>query len=467
MVFSSIKVLLLLAYLSHTVHGEERAARSETHRLGAPDNHSQGLSNVVPDNNEFGSISDRLHRFTAAGGVQWHDAMIEALEAINLEMSLSMTVSDVELLGRPSLHKDDDDQTVLSDYPSTIPVVLSDFHSTNHEKYSDYPSTNPGELSDYPSSIPMVLSDLPSSFGGPLHNDDDDNQRVLSDYPSTIPGMFSDAPSFGVPSLHDDDDADQTVLSDDPSTIQVVLIDYPSASPAELSDSPSTIPAGVVSDYPSIIPVDDATGVILSTTTYAPTPLATSAAPTSVCEVTGEPRALRILAMLDQIADSDSVRDTNTPQGKATAWLIDEDALQVCPDSTTCQLVQRWVLAVIYFATNGDSWFNCSAIGTDDCGNVAPFDRGESRFLSVSSECEWAGISCIDSCVTKIEFEENNLVGKSIEYLCERVRNNKFSLPNQVFSSFHNRHYSDGDWSLVPTRRLGHGTRRLVGHHSH
>ena len=43
---------------------------------------------------------------------------------------------------------------------------------------------------------------------------------------------------------------------------------------------------------------------------------------------------------------------------------------------------------------------------------AAALNLPESRFLSADSECQWAGISCINECVTEIEFEENNLVGK-------------------------------------------------------
>jgi len=72
-----------------------------------------------------------------------------------------------------------------------------------------------------------------------------------------------------------------------------------------------------------------------------------------------------------------------------------------CPDE---KIVQRWVMAVFYYSTSGDSWFKCSVTGSDPCGS--------GRFLSDSSECEWAGITCNNQdCVTEIEFEKNGLVG--------------------------------------------------------
>jgi hypothetical protein len=114
-------------------------------------------------------------------------------------------------------------------------------------------------------------------------------------------------------------------------------------------------------------------------------------------------RITQILALLDSVADPALIRNNNVPQGQATTWLLTQDARQVCPDDP--KILQRWTLAVVYFSTNGDSWFQCSANpnAVDNCGVSAPF-QGETRFLSSSNECQWAGLSCIDGCVTEIEF---------------------------------------------------------------
>lgn len=91
-------------------------------------------------------------------------------------------------------------------------------------------------------------------------------------------------------------------------------------------------------------------------------------------------------------------------QGKAADWLINQDEYLICPDDP--KVVQRFALAVIYFATNGDNWLQCSATGLDPCGFEDPF-VGDSRFLSAENECDWAGISCDPlSCVNEIEFGE-------------------------------------------------------------
>lgn len=149
----------------------------------------------------------------------------------------------------------------------------------------------------------------------------------------------------------------------------------------------------------------------------APTPAngtAPSLAPTtSDCQMTEDERIAGILARLDAVADPDKIRDNSFPQGLATTWLLEETGqFRVCPQDDTCSLEQRWVLAVIYFSTGGPEWFQCSAnpSATDACGAEEPF-VGDSRFLSDTSECDWAGISCVQGCVTEVEFEKNNLVG--------------------------------------------------------
>jgi hypothetical protein len=101
------------------------------------------------------------------------------------------------------------------------------------------------------------------------------------------------------------------------------------------------------------------------------------------------------------------LRDLSTAQGKAINWLIGEDELVRCPDHPN--IIQRWTLATIYYATEGDDWFQCSNGdgANDDCGFEPPF-FGEDRFLSPENECFWAGIVCsIDFRVTEIEFGES------------------------------------------------------------
>jgi hypothetical protein len=126
------------------------------------------------------------------------------------------------------------------------------------------------------------------------------------------------------------------------------------------------------------------------------------------CKVSTEQRSELILAALDAVGDSTLIRDETTPQGMAADWLINHDFRRICPDEE--KLVQRWVIAVMYFSTGGNDWFQCSAAGSDACGTEDPFITRR-RVLSEFSECQWAGISCnAGSCVTEIEFGKQCLV---------------------------------------------------------
>jgi len=124
--------------------------------------------------------------------------------------------------------------------------------------------------------------------------------------------------------------------------------------------------------------------------------------------MTAEERTAQIYEALDTAGDPVLIRDLDTPQGLAADWLINNDFRKVCPGE---KVVQRWVIALFYYATNGESWLQCSTAGSDLCGSVFPFES-KRRFLSDFSECDWSGIKCnTDNCVTEIEFEENNLIG--------------------------------------------------------
>lgn len=194
----------------------------------------------------------------------------------------------------------------------------------------------------------------------------------------------------------------------------------PTASPVTSPVTASPVTATPVSFPTTAAPVTQGPTVtgFIPTDPPSSAPAGTAIIPTQSptatdCGMPEDDRIAAILARLDAVADPNLIRDESHPQGLATSWLIQETGqFRVCPDDDYCTLEQRWVMAVIYFSTNGDGWFQCSANpnATDLCGSDEPF-VGDSRFLSDTSECDWAGISCLQGCVTEIEFEANNLVG--------------------------------------------------------
>ena len=79
-----------------------------------------------------------------------------------------------------------------------------------------------------------------------------------------------------------------------------------------------------------------------------------------------------------------------TPQYDAFEWLANDDGFQVCPEDTQ-NILQRYVLAVLYYSTGGDDWNNCRAVTAPNGG---PCTSDSSRFLSSSDVCFWYGVSC-------------------------------------------------------------------------
>lgn len=81
-----------------------------------------------------------------------------------------------------------------------------------------------------------------------------------------------------------------------------------------------------------------------------------------------------LLSRMDSLPPSSLavLEDSNSPQGMALEWLANEDERRVDPDKDTISLVQRYVLATLYFSTNGpNSW-------TEKC-----------NFLQEEHECMW------------------------------------------------------------------------------
>ena len=75
-----------------------------------------------------------------------------------------------------------------------------------------------------------------------------------------------------------------------------------------------------------------------------------------------------------------------SPQFKAADWIVNEDELAL--DLEAVNLIQRYALAVLYFATSGYQWHTTL--------NPKVIGENATQFLSESSECDWIGISCDD-----------------------------------------------------------------------
>jgi hypothetical protein len=83
------------------------------------------------------------------------------------------------------------------------------------------------------------------------------------------------------------------------------------------------------------------------------------------------------------VSSSESLSDPTSPQYKAKEWMISVDPLQLTPSETVTnqRILQRYALAVFYFATGGpESWDPNSWMTGDECSG---------QF--------WIGLSCDDN----------------------------------------------------------------------
>ena len=78
--------------------------------------------------------------------------------------------------------------------------------------------------------------------------------------------------------------------------------------------------------------------------------------------------------VLSQISETGLLDDTDEPQGKAFTFMLIDDPANIDPCTEEDRLIQRYILTVLYFATDGDDWEN------------------NDGWLIDANECNWFGI---------------------------------------------------------------------------
>jgi hypothetical protein len=88
-------------------------------------------------------------------------------------------------------------------------------------------------------------------------------------------------------------------------------------------------------------------------------------------------RQREIGSIVTSLVDSSTLNDKNSSQAKANQWLVYDDKLWVDEKETLSreQIMQRYVLALFYFATTGSSWVENNWLDGNECSG-------------------WTGISC-------------------------------------------------------------------------
>ena len=101
--------------------------------------------------------------------------------------------------------------------------------------------------------------------------------------------------------------------------------------------------------------------------------------------------------------------DSKSPQSKALAWLQD-DPIILKPGRSTQTVLERYVLAVLYFTTNGPSWKNYHLNRNDVC---TWNDRMGENITDQIGNVSPNGVGCSSTgeAIESLIFPSNNLVG--------------------------------------------------------
>ena len=209
-----------------------------------------------------------------------------------------------------------------------------------------------------------------------------------------------------------------------------VPVPSPTNPPVPVTDPPVLAPT----DPPLFEPTPSPSTEVPS---YSPT-----FSPTFPCNLTPEERANEIRELLSTVSDPATFNDPSTPQARALDWITNDDAIEpvLCPNviGEGCSrggninpMVQRYVMAVFYFAAGGGSWDQCNApVDVEDATSVAeadancarvvtPFgvandrvgDTSTNAWLGPVNECEWGGAACwgadtpnLNMCLDQLDF---------------------------------------------------------------
>ncbi|KAL3936301.1 MAG: hypothetical protein SGBAC_008350 [Bacillariaceae sp.] len=189
--------------------------------------------------------------------------------------------------------------------------------------------------------------------------------------------------------------------------------DHQSASPSEgVNGTPSTgIPNSSPTSAPSLrsgVPILPPSVVPSDVPSPSPSSIPTSN-PTVPCNMSPQNRADRMLALINVVSRQNDVIRGGSPQNLAANWIISGDEAKLCPQDDSW--IQRYVMAVFYYSSNGDRWFQCQS--PDDAGlsvseanaacNLTTSAEGLNAWLTPDSECLWAGITCDESEGTVLE----------------------------------------------------------------
>jgi len=241
--------------------------------------------------------------------------------------------------------------------------------SQNDENAVQAPGTSPSFMS--PSLVPTLnVNIIETNF--PSFSPTVTSSSVPSNHPSTRPSIIPSPVPSQLPTLK-------------PS---IIPSQVPSSKP---SVHPSILPTNRPSQHPSLKPSTHPS--ITPTISLIPSiSLVPSAIPTFCGGFTPDGRVNEITTILSDISDPINLNDPTTPQGQALQFITVDDPMipPYCPSDT--RLIQRYILSLFYFSTNGDTWLDSKG------------------FLSGVEECDWVTCDARDRVVI-LRVDHNNVSG--------------------------------------------------------
>lgn len=158
----------------------------------------------------------------------------------------------------------------------------------------------------------------------------------------------------------------------------------------------------------TIVTVSVLVAVFTSRRKVASATLAPSRVPTSVPTQSPTSMELReVMGALREIADSDNLEDTSSAQYQAAMWLARDQEVSGQSYNLSvgeAKFIQRYALAVLYYALAGDPFFFCGPGVSHKCDGVS--------WLTDSDECTWRGVECSDGkLVDRMSFSKLTSVG--------------------------------------------------------
>jgi hypothetical protein len=291
---------------------------------------------------------------------------------------------------------------------------------------------------------PSPLSPVPSEHSPTLHPTLSTAipTKVPTYIPTTLmPSQATIPPSTRVPTKEP---------SVEPTTLNPSFA--PTNAPSASTPAPSTVvpkpmpTVPPVTSSPTLGPTGEPTATSPINPTFSPSsaPSADLGSSRGECDDNQEREAELHLTLSLISSDLD---DPASPAGKAWWWILNEDGWGIC-EASDPTLVQRFVLALVYFAMGGDSW-------------VSP--DSDTPFLSPVSECEWTGIHC-----NVAGFVRNVELG-TLFSLCDGLHNAMLSITSNIsfFSCADGRNLSGSipsEIAFISTLRvLGMKDNQIVG----